>query len=620
MNDGISRRDFLNGVALLVGAGMMPACGRPHSPAGTPSSSDKFLGSTPAALADAHALRDGAKFDLRPLPIDETVDLVVIGSGISGLSAAHAFRKRNPNARILILDNHDDFGGHARRCEMRVDGRLLLTYGGSESIQSPHVVWSEGALGLLTELGVDLKRFETAFDRGLYPGLGLSRGLLFNRENFGVDKLVTGDPMRMVADDIPADKLNARTPADFVAQFPLPGASREKLVALYTSPRDVLAGKTLEQKQALLQSTSYRDFLTKHWGLDEAGANVFQRRSCDFFAAGIDGVPAWDAGLIGYPGFQGLGLPKDEEAQKEMDEPYIHHFPDGNASIARLLVRRLMPAVAPGNTMEDVVGAHFDYDKLDVNGAPTRLRLKSTAVKVANIPGGLVDIGYMHAGKLRRVQAKNAIHAGYNMMLPYMMPELAKPQFDALHAGVKAPLVYAKIAVRNWEPWAKLGLHEATNPMGFFSRIKLDYPVSLGDYKFAKSPKEPTCIHMVHTPTPSGMPDQRTAWRAGRGILFGTTYEQFEEKIFDELKRLLGPGGFEPKRDIAAISLYRWGHGYAYGFNSLYDKPQQPEVPVIAHQRVGRVAIANSDAGWSAYANSAMDQAARAVDELATGS
>jgi spermidine dehydrogenase len=576
-----------------------------------------MLGSTPSSFLSAHALRDGQRFDVSALPIDETFDLIVIGAGLSGLAAAHYYRKHKPVTHCLILDNHDDFGGHARRCELHVDGKLLLSYGGSESIQSPQLSWSQAALGLLAELGVDLQRFETAFDRGLYPGLGLSRGVLFTREAFGVDKLVTGDPMRMVADDIAADKLHARTHAEFIAQFPLPTAARAALLELQTSTRDVLAGRTPKQKRALLAAISYRDFIRKHWGLDEAAANVFQKRSSDFFAIGIDAVPALDACAAGYPGFQGLGLPRDERAQREMDTPYIYHFPDGNASIARLLVRRLIPAVAPGNTMEDVVSAPFDYDKLDIAGTPTRLRLSSTAVFMANIAGGRVDVGYVRAGELRRVQARHVIHAGYSSMLPYMMPELGKKQHDALHQAVKAPLVYAKVALRNWQAWVKAGVHEVTNPMGFYSRIKLDYPVSLGEYRFAKTPRDPICVHMVHTPTPGNTgSDQRAAWRAGRTQLLAMPYQQFEDKIFDELTRILGSFGFEARRDIAAISVYRWGHGYAYGANSLYDKLQQPELAQLARRRVASIAIANSDAAWAAYAHAAIDQAARAVAEL----
>jgi spermidine dehydrogenase len=619
MNDGISRRDFLNGVALVIGAGLGSACGRcdDGSASRGPPSLGALQGSTEAAFAAAHALRDGQKYALGSLPVEESVDLLVVGAGISGLAAAYYYRQRKPAARILILENHDEFGGHARRCEMHVDGRLVLGYGGSEAMQSPRSLWSAGALAMLDELNVQIDRFERYFDRGLYPGLGLSRGILFTREAFGADKLVTGDPTRMVADDIPRDRLNARTPAAFIRDFPLPAASREKLTALYTERRDVLPGKSLDEKKSSLASTSYRDFLIKYWQLDEHAVNAFMKRSHDFFALGIDGVPALDAAAAGYPGFQGLGLPGEAHAQAKLDEPYIYHFPDGNASLARLLVRRMMPSVAPGTTMEDVVTARFDATQLDLAGSTTRLRLNSTVVGLTDTAHGEVDVGYVRHGKLRRLRARHVIHAGYNTMLPYMMPELSGQQRDALRACVKAPIVYAKVAVRNWEPWVRMGVHEVTNPMGFFSRIKLDYPVSIGAYRCARSPREPIGLHLVHVPTPCGTGlDQRTAWRMGRAHLYAMTYAQFEQKVFDELTRILGPAGFDARRDIAAIHVYRWGHGYAYGFNSLFDERQTPAVPETARRLAGRVAIANSDAGWAAYAHCAIDEAARAVREL----
>jgi spermidine dehydrogenase len=617
--DGITRRDFLNGVALAVGSGLAPAemLRAAARAAAYPPALSGSRGSTDASFDIAHRLRDGQRYSIDRLPIEGAVDLVVVGAGISGLTAAHDYRRRNPRARILILDNHDDFGGHARRCELRVDGKLLIGYGGSESIQAPARSWSKQALGLLVDLGVSVDRLGQAFDRALYPGLGLSRGILFVKEAFGTDKLVSGDPTRMVADDIPRDRLNARDFAAFINDFPLSAESRKQLIVLYTASRDVLAGKSRDEKQEILAAISYRDFLTRYWGLDESAANVFQKRPHDFFAIGIDGVPALDAASTGYPGFQGLDLPVDPEAVAEFEEPYIYHFPDGNASIARLLVRRLVRGVAPGSTMEDLVTAPFDYSRLDAPGAAIRLRLESTVTSLANISGGGVDVGYIRNGALKRVQAKHAIHAAYNMMLPYMMSELPPAQREVLSKGVKAPLVYAKLAVRNWEAWVKAGVHEVTNPMGFYSRIKLDYPVSLGTYRFAHSARDPIGLHLVHVPTPgnTGL-DQRAAWRAGRTIMLETPFEQYEAHAIDELTRILGPHGFDARRDVAAISVYRWGHGYAYGFNSLYDAQQDPELAVFGHQAVGRVAIANSDAAGSAYAHAAIEQGLRAVDEV----
>lgn len=618
MAERITRRDFLNGAALAVGAGLAPLdLLRAQSGDSYPPALTGWRGGIESTYGVAHAVRDGRRYDLAAAPVEEKFDLVVVGAGISGLTAAWLYRRAQPRARILILEAHDDFGGHAARNEFTVGDRLLLSYGGSESLQSPSSLWSEGALALLADLGVDIRRFETAFDRNLYPDLGLSRGVFFTREAFGTDKLVSGDPLRMVADDIPAERLNARPIEAFIADFPLDDGQKAKLLALYRDRRDVLAGLPRSRKEAVLASTSYRNFIRKYWGLDDAAANTFQGRSLDFFAIGIDGLPASDAMDTGYPGFQGLGLAPGAAGQAEMDEPYIHHFPDGNASLARLLVRRLIPEAAPGSTMDDIVTARFDYGQLDLAGRPTRLRLGSTLVAARN-GKGLVDLGYVQGGRLRRVQAAGAIFAGYNMMVPYLMPDLPARQRAALALAVKAPQAYVKVAVRTWRPWVERGVHEVTNPMGFFSRLKLDYPVSLGSYRSPRRPDEPMVLHLVHVPSfPGAGLDQRSAWRAGRAQLYAMTFDAFEARVRDELGRLFGPAGFDADRDIAAITVNRWGHGYAYTENSLYDRETKPMPYEVARRRVGRIAIANSDAGWGAYAHAAIDEARRAVGELA---
>ena len=423
----------------------------------------------------------------------------------------------------------------------------------------------------------------------------------------------------MVADDIAPDRLNARSVAAFIADFPLPADQKQKIIALYTQKRDVLKGKSPEEKEDFLWGISYRDFIMKHWGLSDLAARTFQGRSLDFFAIGVDALPAHGAMDTGYPGFQGLGLELSEEAKAEMDEPYIYHFPDGNASIARSLVRKLIPGVAPGNSMDDIVTAKFDYSKLDQPGTDVRLRLNSTVVDLRNLPTGQVDIAYMVAGGLHRVRAARAVYAGYGMMLPYLCTDIGAKQREALAAGVKAPLVYVNVAVKNWQPWVKLGVHEITNPMGFFSRLKLDYPVSLGAYKCPTKPEEPMLLHLVYVPTvPFEGLDQRSAWRAARALLYAMPFAEFETQVRDELTRMLGPGGFSADRDLAAITVNRWGHGYAYDINPLFDEEPDPPVNVVAQKKVGHIAIAGSDAQWNAYAHAAIDEAYRAVGEISS--
>src|SRR5580658_2031335 len=433
MSDTINRRDFLGGSALAIAAGLTPLAqlraepGRYYPPALT-----GLRGSHPGAFEVAHQVgREGKSFDISGLAVEQQFDLVVVGGGISGLAAAWFYREAHgPTARILILENHDDFGGHAKRNEFRVGDRLLLGYGGTESLQSPKTFFSKTVNRLLRSLVVELSRFDSAFDRKLYRSLGLTQGVYFDRETFGMDRLVAGNPVVTGGDSFASDA-NPRSIDAVVAGFPMSDDARARLVEFFAHPKDYLAGKSKAEKIAYLKKTSYRDYLRRDAGLGDEAVMFFDASTFGLTAMGPDILPALDAMSSQYTGFAGLGLGdlNDPEAAA-FDEPYIYHFPDGNASVARLLVRSLIPTVAPGRTMDDVVLADFDYAKLDVDGAPVRLRLNSTAVAVANAPNkrGPVDIGYVRAGALRRIQANQCVLASYNMMIPHIMPELPDPQ------------------------------------------------------------------------------------------------------------------------------------------------------------------------------------------------
>ena len=616
---GITRRDFLNGVALTIAAGLTAEAQVFDAqvlaqPGRYPPALTGLRGQHPGSFETAHAqARNRSRFATDGLAVEERYDLVVVGAGISGLAAAWFYRRAaGPSARILVLDNHDDFGGHAKRNEFMLDGRLLIGYGGSESIDSPRTQYSDVAKALLRDLGVAVERFETAFERTLYSSLGLSRGTFFAREAFGRDVLVAGEPPTGNADEVARRLANGRPRRDFVADFPIADASKAQLLALYDAARDPLAGHAVERKLAILKATSYRDYLMKWCGCSEEVANCFQGRTLGFFGLGCDAVPAADARDLGYPGFDGLALPGGAGPR----EPYIYHFPDGNASLARLLVRSLIPDAAPGRTMDDVVLATFDYGKLDRDGQSTRIRLDSTCIDVRNADDTVL-LSYVHAGALHRVEARHAVLACFHMGIPHIMPELPAPQREALALNVKAPLVYTNVFVRDWRPWVALRVHDISAPMSFHSRVKLDFPVSLGGYRHARDPSEPVCLHLVHVPgAPNQGLDARTQFRIGQAKLLAMPFADFETRIRDELDRMLGAGGFASGRDIAAITVNRWPHGYGYVANSLFDGDDYDQVLARARQKFGRVAIAASDAAGEAYAHLAIDQAARAVREL----
>jgi spermidine dehydrogenase len=265
------------------------------------------------------------------------------------------------------------------------------------------------------------------------------------------------------------------------------------------------------------------------------------------------------------------------------------------------------------------VTARFDYSRLDRPGEPVRLRLRSSAVQVANDgDGDGVRVAYVRNGDPASVRARHAILAGYHMMIARIMPELPSDQRRALRGNIKAPLSYTKVAVHNWRPWVAAGVHEITNPMGFFSRLKLDYPVSIGDYRFPSSPDEPMVLHLVHVPTVAnqGLP-RREQNRQARELLYDTTFEDFEFHVRDELGRMLGPAGFDADTDIAAITVNRWGHGYSYAGDPLHTPDEDARRPYeLARARCGNVAIASADAGWMPLASEAIAQAHRAVVDL----
>jgi len=626
MGRQITRRDFLNGVSIAVGAsiaasspwvtafGIADSPFAPEKDAGYyPPAKTGMRGSHDGSWEVAHDLRDGKVW---PEAVAETdvYDLIVVGGGISGLAAAYFFRKfAGADSRILILDNHDDFGGHAKRNEFRSGNRLLLGYGGTQSIEAP-ANYSGVAKGLLLELGIDVKRFYKYYDQKLFSNMKLNEATFFDKETFGDDRLVMEEP---------STYLGPRYSAKAVDQMPIAPEARRDLIRLQDAKVDYLPGLSPEQKRIKLIQKSYKDFLLQDVKVHPDVVKIFQTTTHDLYAVGIDAVCAYDCAQYGFPGFSGMSLPKPRGGDEQPEEePYIFHFPDGNASIARMLVRSLVPGSAPGDTMEDIVTARMNYAKLDDAESKIRIRLNSTAthVKHAGDPQSAkeVEVTYVRGGQARRVRSSSCVLACYNMVIPYLCPEMPDKQKQALAYAVKIPLVYVNVQIKNWKSFQKLGLSSIYAPSSYFSNIALDYPVSMGGYRFPASPDEPCVLHLLRTPCQPGLPC-KDQYRAGRWELFSTKFETFEHQVRDQLGRMLSAGGFDPAADIEAITVNRWPHGYAYEYNRLFeplDRPDSERPCVLGRQRFGRIAIANSDADGHAYTNIAIDQGHRAITEL----
>jgi spermidine dehydrogenase len=613
MDRAISRRDFLHGVGIAIGASLVPACAKNGDPIASeqapyyPPAEMGMRGSHPGSFEAAHAVVQGQHWPAGPA--SEHYDLVVVGAGISGLAAAYLYRRDvNPDARILVLDNHDDFGGHAKRNEFTIDGQTLLGFGGTMFMEATKS-YPAVAKQVVRELGIDTGRADKYRDKDLFASLGMGYASFFDKETFGADYLAGG----------------GRGYTDAFADAPLSAMAKEELARLFADKEDYLAGMSPTERRAVIEAHSWRDYLASFAGIGEEALTYMQKWGQGLWAIGADAFPAWLAWLEGFPGFAGMDIGYgDEDADWEGGEDV--YFPDGNATVARLLVRKLVPGSAPGDSMEDIVTARFDYSTLDLEENATRIRLNSTVVDLRHQDGKLdadVDVTYARDNEARTVTARKVVWAGYHAMLPHVCPEVPNEQAAAQRSAVRAPLAYTSVLVRSWRSFINLGVWRVYCPGSFFSSVRINRPVSIGDYRFPESPDEPVVLHLQHIPLAPGLTASEQ-FREGRRALLETSFETFERNVREQLGRMLGPGGFDPARDIAGITVNRWPHGYAYSADAesgevawwpeYWRHERRPWID--ARQPIGNIAIAGTDASSNAMTESAIEEAHRAVQSL----
>ena len=687
----VSRRQFLDGMA-IGGAGLAFAAASPgitgaqaatlaRAGSSSPLPAGYYPPTSTGITGEPNRVIDGImRLDGRPNPNDihsseggvgikkpsknvkEVYDLVVVGAGVSGLAAAKYYRDRfGAGARILIVDPLPDFGGHSHRNEFQTRDAttgsdvMMLRNGGAVNLDSPRT-WgdpsgafldvppTQAALDLLDYLDIDLTAFPSTTGPGLPASYGMNAHLLFPREDWGVDS-------------VHRSRFEPNTAAGwttFVNRLPYSAAAREAIVRIQTDgTTDWIArrhgpGMTPQQRLHLLTTISYKQWLMDYLGAPEEAIAEYQRGSHGLLGAGAQVTSAIDNYMLGRPGFSAANLLPDPEATANAGFPGLGRtpqmdnqtgtslpgraWPDGNASVARMLVSRLVPATFPDGApnQENVVTARCDYTQLDRSSHSVRIRLNSLVyqVKAADRAGDMAKVEYEDTatGEASFVHAKHVVMACWNRVTAQVLKGLPEHQVDDLSYARKVPLIYARASLTNWRAFADSGI-SSISPRGnsmFWDSISLTVGSRFGSVygPTPNTPNQPAVLNFQVVPSGHTTTPQLAAYEVGRQQLLEQSFEDLEGSLVDMLDRTVNAkgGDFDPERDLDDIMINRWNYGYAHELTSLADPSlygpyeQQPQRRGKAPFR--NVSIANADSQAFAYFHSAIEEGHRAVQDL----
>jgi spermidine dehydrogenase len=629
MGAPITRRDFLGSTLLGSGAALLPRrvpAGMVESAAGQSQqrgTADEFTGyggvgdyaasngNTREVVLAGHQMRDGVfdRTEADAADTGEIYDCVVVGGGISGLAAAVTFlREAGPRKNVLVLENHPIFGGEAKRNEFEVDGKRLIAHQGSAIyfVPYPHSV-----IGRFYEsIGLSAPRLD--YQRWGGPGKPMLLGrtpyetadLASGQYGFWFGSPQEGRPGTWVMDPVTSQLKGA----------PLSESARRELLRWFGGNPAVADTPPKYEGDEI---SRYLDSIT------------LEQHYMNRFGIGQDTIRKYLSGVEG--GAYGLGpdaLSAYSDYAFDMLHPFgdesdsAQMFPGGNAAIARLMVKTLIPAAIAGeHTIEGVHQGRVKFDLLDSPGSAARVRLSSTVASVRHNgdpkTADSLSISYFRAGHQYRVTARSAVIAGGSWTAKHIVKDLPAEHASAYAQFHRSPCLMANVAVRNWHFLKKLGITGCRWFDGFGSELNVYRSATIGDVEKTLSPDSPIVLTLKVLFQSPGLPT-RDQGIQGRAKLFATPFRQYERQIREQFTRMFSAAGFNPRRDIAAIILNRWGHaylspqpGFFFGTNG---KPAPRDV--LRSAPFGRIAFANTDLAGAMDHRCSILEAQRAVNQL----
>jgi spermidine dehydrogenase len=623
MNARITRRDFLGSTLLASGAllldGLAPAellaDGDEFSGYGGVGEYSRSNGNTLEVLLAGHKMRDGA-YD--PLPADafdtgEMYDCVIVGGGISGLAAALFFlRHAGPGKSVLVLENHPIFGGEAKQNEFEVDGKRVIGHQGSAIyfVPYPHSFFAR----FYDSIGLHTPRLQyqkwagpgpaMALGRTPYDSAGLSRGqygFWFGAKFGHADGLWLLDPIGKQMQGAPV----AESTREELQRWFSGKAAEEAKFELPKYEGDAASRR--------LDSMSQEQHYIEHFGVS--------RELIRGFLSPVEGGGAGlgpDA-LSAYCDYApDLLHPFDDGS----GEAAVQMFPGGNTTIARLMVKTLIPSSIEGGTgVEAVSRGGVKFDALDLAGAPARIRLSSTTVSVRHdgdpAKAETLSIAYARDGKVFRVKARSAVMAGGSWTTKHIVMDLPEQHRKAYAQFYRSPSMMANVAVRDWRFLYKMRISGCRWFEGVGNYMDVCRQGLVGTNDAEISPDSPVVLAVKVLYSYPGMSTEDQGHR-GRAEMLSTSFRDYELRIREQFTAMFGAAGFDAKRDIAGIVLNRWGHAYLSpqpGFFFGKDGNPAPR-ETLRCAPFGRIAFANTDLAGAMDHRYSILEAQRAVDQL----